>query len=157
MARPAPWVAPQGGSFALRAPFVRLTRFAQRFARDESGAVTVEAVLWIPFFFFVLMLITDASLAFYARAQAYRVVEDALRQYSIGKLASEGATDTYIEDRFKSLAPNVNATTSYDTTTRLITTEMDFPARNVVRFNTLRVVNSWKIRVRAQQYKEWPL
>jgi len=138
----------------LRAPIACLTRFAKRFSRDEGGSATVEAVIWIPFFFFILMLITDASLAFFARAQAFRAIEDGNRSFSVGSLSDRAATKSFIEARFDSLSPSATATVDYESTSRIITTQLKFPAREVVLFNTLGVMTGWEIEVSAQQYKE---
>jgi len=67
-----------------------------RFMTDETGAATVEAVLWMPFFVLFFGLIADASLLFNAQAALTRVVQDANRGYSIGLLDSETETEDYI-------------------------------------------------------------
>lgn len=140
----------------MRASFIgRLTDFAKRFAREEGGAVSVEAVLWIPFFFILLMMITDASLAFFSKAQAFRVVEAGNRAFSIKNITSTAATELWIENEFKPLSPNVNATTTVDKARGIVFTTIDYPARDVSLFGTLNVLKGWKITVRSQQYVEW--
>ena len=152
----------------MRAPFARLTRFAKRFARDEGGAVTVEAVLWIPFFFLVLMLITDASLAFFSKAQAYRIIESGNRAFSINSSTSVTAetkktnTQAWINAQFRAQFPrataaNVTVTTVPDKASGTVSTSLTYRARDVVAFNTLSVLGNWTITVRAQQYVEWAL
>jgi Flp pilus assembly protein TadG len=150
----------------LRAPFARLTRFATRFAREESGAVTVEAVLWIPFFIFILMLITDVSLAFFSRAQAYRIIESGNRAFSINGdplIATETKrtnTQTWIENQFlaqykRATAANVDVETTPNSGSGTVSTSLTYRARDVVAFNTLNVLGNWTIRVQTQQYVEW--
>ena len=45
-----------------------------RFRRDEEGSATIEAVLWIPMFMFLTVLIADTSFIFFGRAQAMRLI-----------------------------------------------------------------------------------
>ncbi|EYD76104.1 hypothetical protein Rumeso_02293 [Rubellimicrobium mesophilum DSM 19309] len=146
----------------MRAPLVRLTRFASRFARDEGGAVTVEAVLWIPFFFFVLMLITDTSMAFFSKAQAYRLIETYNRGYAIN--SSWKATDTAseIKRQFRVQFPrasDTDVTVSFTPSSAngTVATSITYPAKAVVLFNTLNVLGGWKITVQAMQYLERPV
>lgn len=142
----------------MRASFnCRLTGFAGRFARDERGAVSVEAVLWIPFFFVLLMLITDASLAFFSKAQAFRVIEAGNRAFSIKNLTSTAATELWIENEFKPLSRNVNAITTVDKARGIVFTTLEYPARDVSLFGSLNVLKGWKITVRSQQYVEWKM
>ena len=139
----------------MRLPFSDLTRFVGRFARDESGAVTVEAVIWIPVFFFVLMLITDASLAFFSRAEAFRIVQNGNRAYSVGDLASTAAVETWVEGAF-TRSKSDDATTTISTDKTLVTTQLSFPIVQVVAFSTFGLPSTWKIVVSSQHYVEWP-
>jgi Flp pilus assembly protein TadG len=152
----------------LPAPFARPIRFATRFAMDEEGAVTVEAVLWIPFFFFVLMLITDTSLAFFSKAQAYRIIENGNRAFSINGDPSvtpetkRTNTQTWIENQFiaqykRATAANVDVVTTPNSASGTVSTSLTYRARDVVAFNTLSVLGNWTITVQAQQYVEWRL
>ena len=138
----------------LRVAFLRPTRFAAGFARDEGGAVTVEAVIWIPFFFFVLMLITDASMAFFSKAEAYRVIESGNRAFATSRFETTSATATWIENQFKTLSASADATTTADPSAGTVSTTLVYPAREVVLFNTLGVLGGWAITVQAQQYVE---
>lgn len=99
---------------AIRPTAVRLGRGARavldrarRFARDDAGSVTVEAVLWLPLFFGFLMLVADVSMAFYGKAQAFRLIQDTNRALSVGVMKTaaqaqtslQGAMDSYIGAR----------------------------------------------------------
>jgi len=136
----------------LQVPFACLRRFAKPFAWDESGSVTVETVIWIPFFFFILMLITDASLAFFSRAEAFRLVERGNRAFVTGRLDTADATTLWIENAFRSKSTHADARMAI--ATGVVSTSLEFPAKDVVLFNTLGVLGGWSIRVQAQQYLE---
>lgn len=147
----------------MRVPLpYRPVGFVKRFARDESGAVTVEAVLWIPFFFLVLMLITDASLAFFSKAQAYRIIENGNRTFSTRVNSTDTTAETWIKSQFRTQFPratdaNITVDTVPDKTSGTVSSYIRYRARDVVAFNTLNVLGNWTITVRAQQYVEWPL
>ncbi|EYD75521.1 hypothetical protein Rumeso_02867 [Rubellimicrobium mesophilum DSM 19309] len=139
----------------MREPCVCLTRFARRFARDENGAVTVEAVIWIPFFFFILMLITDASLAFFSRAEAFRIVQNYNRAYSVGDLTKTGDVETRIEGAF-TRSKNDDATTTVSADKTVVTTQLSYPIGDVMVFTTLGLPSTWRISVSSEHYVEWP-
>ena len=146
----------------MRAPSVaRLTGFAKRFARDEGGAVTVEAVIWIPFFLLILLLIVNTSFAFFSRAQAYRLIENANRKFSITVNSTDTQAEDYVRTRFATLYPRSSGNISLDTytnkTSGTVTTRLTYRARDVVMFNALNVLSGWTITVQASQFVEWPL
>ena len=147
--------------FALRVTLVNpMAGWARRFSRDESGSVTVETVIWIPFFFFILMLITDASLAFFSRAQAFRIIESGNRAFSITANTTPATTQTWVKNQFTSQfsrATSASAVTEPNRTSGTVSTTLTYRARDVVLFNTLGVMSNWTIAVRSQQYVEWKL
>lgn len=44
-----------------------LGQATDRFNDDDSGAATIESLLWIPMFVFILVLITDVSFILFGR------------------------------------------------------------------------------------------
>lgn len=62
---------------------VKLLRL-RKAARSEDGAVTIEAVLWIPFFFILLTLVADVALIMHGQARILRIVQDENRQFAAG-------------------------------------------------------------------------
>lgn len=127
----------------------------RRFARDEGGTVTVEAVLWLPFFFSLLMIITDVSLAFYGKAQAFRVVQDVNRAVSVGRIATASSAKTILLNAVKELSPNAAADVVKNDQT--VTTVVRMPSSDLVLF--LGTVISYRftgltVTVGAQHYLE---
>ena len=137
----------------VRRPFA----FAKRLARDEQGTITVEAVLWIPLFFFILMLITDASMAFFSKGEAIRTVQMGNWAFARNPDATVAGTQDWIEQQFAAYAPNAEAITTTDSEHGTVSTTLQYPAGDVVPFNTLGVLGNWKIAVRARQHLEWEL
>ena len=132
-----------------------MTRFARRFAQNERGAVSVEAVLWIPLFFLLLILITNASFAFSARAEAFRIVQNGNRAFSAHAFASKEAVETWVEGVFARSA-NDDATTTISADKRTVTTQLSFPVRDVMVLNLISIPSSWRISVSSRHYVEWP-
>ncbi len=55
-----------------------------RFAKDESAAVTIEFVLWVPVFVLILAITVDASVLFLTQANLWSIARDTTRQMSAG-------------------------------------------------------------------------
>ena len=64
----------------------KFTKYISEFRSDDSGAVTVEFVLWVPVFMTILWLVADASLLFFSNTKMWRVASDTTRQVAVGAL-----------------------------------------------------------------------
>lgn len=121
--------------------------------RREDGAVTVEAVIWIPFFVFCLTLIADAALIFYGQARALKVAQDANRALSVGTFTTYDATETYIENALVGMSPNATATTGSND--GLITTVITLPASDLAAVGFFTALTSFDMQVVAQMVQEF--
>ena len=133
-----------------------LGRRARRFARDEAGAVTVEALFWIPFFFGVLMLITDVSMAFFAKAEAFRIVQNGNRLLSVRSLDTAAEVETWVEDAYSGRSASADATTAISEDETIVSTQIVIPIREVMLFNVFGATSDWVMTVNSQHYIEWP-
>jgi Flp pilus assembly protein TadG len=61
---------------------VRLKQLIRNFS-DDSGATTVEFVLWVPVFMFILMITVDVSLLFLRQSNLWYVARDVARNASL--------------------------------------------------------------------------
>lgn len=81
---------------------VRLKQLIRNFS-DDSGATTVEFVLWVPVFMFILMITVDVSLLFLRQSNLWYVARDAARHASLRQFDEfadpTAALQTYAEDR----------------------------------------------------------
>lgn len=127
--------------------------FTSRFRRDETGAVTVEAVLWLPFFIFLVVAIADLAVIFHAQSRALEMAEDGIRLYSVGEIASPADTSTWIEGRIDPISPNASAVTSV--VYGLIHTEVTLPVRDINGFGIFAALRDFDLRVNAQQVMEF--
>jgi Flp pilus assembly protein TadG len=104
----------------------RFNLVLRRFQKEEEGAVTVAAVLWVPFFVFVLTMVFDIAMIFYGQARAQEIAEDVNRSLSIGQYASFSDAEAAVKHSLNGLSPNAIAKTSSE----------DFMIRTVVRMPT---------------------
>lgn len=77
---------------------VRLKQLIRNFS-DDSGATTVEFVLWVPVFMFILMITVDVSLLFLRQSNLWYVARDAARQASIRQIQSDVELIEFAETR----------------------------------------------------------
>lgn len=96
------------------------------FGKDEEGAITVAAVLWVPFFVFVLTMVFDVAMIFYGQARAHEVAEDINRSISIGHITSYSEAESQARHALSILSPNATASSSTE----------DYMIRTVVRMPT---------------------
>ena len=125
---------------------------ALRRFRDEDGTVSVEAVLWIPFFVFFLTLIADGALIFYGQARALEVTEDANRAFSIGEVTREEAVEQ-IEARLSTISPNASA--QINTVDGLITTIVTIPTSDLDAVGFVTSLASINMQVVSQMVQEY--
>ncbi|TNC72973.1 TadE/TadG family type IV pilus assembly protein [Rubellimicrobium roseum] len=146
--------------------FAQLTRRFRAFARDESGSASIEAVLWIPLFFMVLVLSVQVTLITTAQTKVMRIVQDANRGYALGRLdgtmvcnpgqtADATATQAYIVSAISGISPRATSTAKVNCATRTITSTVDMPATDLSPFRMLPNTSWLRVTVSAQQIREF--
>ena len=75
---------------------VRLKQLIRNFS-DDSGATTVEFVLWVPVFMFILMITVDVSLLFLRQSNLWYVARDGARQASLRLITDVDVLKNYVE------------------------------------------------------------
>lgn len=68
-----------------------------RFLMRRDGAATVETVIWFPFFIFIFGLMVDVAMIYNGQARLTRLVQEANREFSVGRLTTTDETETFIE------------------------------------------------------------
>jgi Flp pilus assembly protein TadG len=119
---------------------------------DESGTATVESLLWMPLFFFLFVLITDASFIFYGKAQALRIIQDGNRAYSVNRFDDDAEASAYIQTRLRTLSPNATASTSVSN--GVITTNATLFARELMAVGTIPNFGDGEVGLTLQQFQE---
>lgn len=118
-------------SATIRGLSVRLTRFRH----DESGSATIESLLWLGMFFALLGLVTDASLAFFTRAETFRLVQDANRAFAVHKDGFDTTmkVEAFLRTALSQAAPNADITTW--TESGMVITTVAIPLSDVTVFS----------------------
>ncbi|MFZ5710500.1 MAG: TadE/TadG family type IV pilus assembly protein [Pseudomonadota bacterium] len=113
--------------------------------------MTVEAVLWLPFFVLMIAFATDVSLVFHANSRILRVAQDVNRAISVGRITSTADAQAAI---VKMLPNYKNVSAKVDVTNGIITADVSVPVSSVVAIGTVSKIMSMNINVRSQQYAE---
>ena len=124
-----------------------------RYIRDEDGSHTVEAVIWLPIFVIILMLIINISVIYNRQAQIIRIVQDTNRSYSVGRLTSTNEVQNAVLQAIKGVAPNAVATSSE--TSGVITTRVDIPTTDLMPVDMFSLLRGKTVTLSAQQYAEF--
>jgi len=69
--------------------------------RDREGSTTVEFALWLPIFFMIFGVATDAALLMHRQTQLIDIARTASRQVSLG-IATEAEAEAFVRSRFAS-------------------------------------------------------
>ena len=90
-------------------PAVTCRRRARRFLEDDNGSATIEAVLWLPLFFAIILVVMDASMAFNAQTRAMRIVQDTNRAFAVGRIATLAEAEPMMLARVAGISPGAAA------------------------------------------------
>ncbi len=127
-------------------------RLVGRFRRNEEGTATVEAVIWLPFLLFLLAFIADASLIFGAKAEVLRVLQDANRATSIGRLRTSQQTIDYITVRIGGISSSAVVTSVV--TAGVVSSTVVIPASDLTATGMFGGMSDFNVRVNAQHMLE---
>lgn len=119
---------------------------------DDSGAATVEFVLWLPVVMLVFGLIVDTSVIFGDRSQILRVVQDINRAVSIGHVRSSDDAEAIILADISNIAPNALVETTL--TDGIITSTVTIPVSDLTVTNLIDVFRDFNVTVSAQHLSE---
>lgn len=124
----------------------------RRFCKDERGSTTVEVVIWTPIFILLFCLIVDATMIFGKQAEVLRIVQDANRATSVGRLVSTGDTETYIEGRIGHISPNATVSTVFES--GVIVSTVTMPSSDLTATDFIDAFTTINVRVRSEQMSE---
>ena len=114
-----------------------------RFCRDDSGTATVESVIWLPIFVWMLALVINVSMIVFEKNQAYRVLQTANRILSTA----------YIRQKSSHIAPEAVVTTRIEN--GVVTSELAYRVTDLLVPQALvDLANIW-IRVSSQHFVEY--
>jgi len=125
----------------------------RRFFRKTDGSATVESVLWIPVFFVLFGLMVDVSMIFSGQSRVLRVIQDANRNLSVGRLDSESDTQDWVIAQLANLSTNVTVNT--DIVSGVATTVVTIPARDLEMLGLFTSLNNLTVSVTSQHFIEF--
>ena len=131
---------------------ISIRKALQRFRKDDHGSATIEAVIWMPVFVMILCLVADSALIFGKQAQVMRVVQDANRAMSIGRLMAPADAQAYVQQRIATLSPNATVATVLQS--GVIVTTVTMPSSDLTATGIISAFTSINVRVTAQQMSE---
>jgi Flp pilus assembly protein TadG len=70
------------------------------FARDERGSATIEFVLWVPVFIFLLIATTDATVLYLNHTEMWNVSRDIARRIAVGDITEAEAVEEAQKELF---------------------------------------------------------
>lgn len=118
----------------------------RNFLKCERGSVTVEFVLWLPFFAFLLLFAADATLVFMRQSQMWQVSRETARvvaRHGMDELTAE----TYASSvgSVGTLVPTVDVSMA----SARVTVDMALPLEGLAPFGVLAWVYGEQLRVRV--------
>jgi len=125
---------------------------ARGFRFREDGSATVEAVIWLPLFFFLIIFVLDASMMFNAQSRALRIVQDTNRALAVGQLAGVDEARAELRARMADLSPSAEVDAVI--TGNLAQTWVAMPLGEISLFNTFAGVESLRVTASSQQLIE---
>ena len=123
------------------------------FGRENEGSATIESVLWLPLFLAAFALMTDVAMIFNGHSRVLRVVQDANRNLSVGRLDTEAETEDYIIAALGTLSPNLTADTAIDA--GVATSTAIVPASDLQILGMFSAISSLNISVTSQHFIEY--
>jgi Flp pilus assembly protein TadG len=132
--------------------FGRYFASARRAWCNESGAATIEAVIWMPVMIFLFALVADTALVLGGEARVLRVVQDTNRAVSIGRITNVEDAETQVFSRISRIAPHAVVTTTVDS--GLITTQVRIPATDLTSVGLVDSFLNLDVMVTAQHLAE---
>lgn len=95
----------------LRQQEPRLIRKAKAFRKDADGSATIEFVIWLPLYVFILAMIADFSMVFMNQAKMWDAARDGARQIAFYRMTAEEA-EQHVASTLQNTAPNIDVSAS---------------------------------------------
>ena len=124
-----------------------------RFRSSEEGSATIETVIWIPIFVWVLVMIINVSLVLFNKNQAFRIVQNANRILSTGYMQTAAETESYISDRITSFAPGATVTTTIDN--GVVTSDVSYKVSNLFMPHVVTSLMNITVSFSSQHFMEY--
>jgi len=126
----------------------------RKFKHDQNGGVSVEAVLWMPFFLVLIFGIAELALVFHGHSRALSIAQETNRGYSVGRFASTTDAANWAELAMSQYSDEIIVQTSRSDL--IVTTEISIPAGDFAgNIGFLQFIQDFRILARDQQVVEF--
>ncbi len=130
-----------------------MKKLLQKFVGDDRGSATIESVIWIPIFVWILAMIMNASMIIFEKNQAYRIIQNANRILSTGHMQTEEEVETYIAEHLVAIAPQATINTTI--LDGIVTSAVSYPVTAIFMPHVVTdALNVW-ISISAQHFMEY--
>ena len=139
----------------------------KNFWRQENGTASVDAVIWIPIFFFLTFAIMDAFILFNRYTMTLRTVQDINRKVSLGWIraddstevaAAETSVETWVANQINHYAPNatVQSVVPHPGSTDFRTyTAVSIPVDDMVATSWFKPFLNFNMTITSSHYVEF--
>ena len=110
-------------------------RRIRRFWSSDDGSYSIEAVIWMPIFAILMAFIMNLSMIFHNESQMLRVVQDANRALSLGRLEDSTEVEAYIRTGLSYLSPSLEINSAISG--GIISTTVLVPATDLMPINLM--------------------
>lgn len=126
--------------------------WVRRFIREPDGSATLETVLWMPVYVFLLTLVFDTSMVFFNQSQILRVIQDANRGYATGQIRTLAETEQAIQGAVARMG--AEAKVSSTQTGSILRSEVTVRAGDLGGVGMLRRIGNIEFTLGAQHMVE---
>lgn len=116
--------------------FSNSKRRMSKFWNCESGSFTVEAMIWIPMFFFLMIFALNVSMVFVQESLILRVVQTVSREHSLGLYRDDAEAELDLSNQLSHLGANV--TVDVSKSFKMATASVQVPAVDLMPMQFLR-------------------
>lgn len=126
---------------------VSLKSSLSRFFKQEDGTISVEGVLWVPFYMVLFALIVDVSNMMHSRSVSMRILQDANRHAVTGYLVEQAEVASQITAQMQTVsdAPDVQVVWNDDD----IVSVVSYPAKDAQIIGIISMFSDLELTVHS--------
>ncbi len=144
---------PERQPFLILNPLGKKKRF-KIFVPSEDGVSTIESLIWLPVYAFILFLVLNVSMLFFTQSQLLRVVQDSNRLFSVARTTTLTEVEQYVTEQVAYLG--ATATVKSQLVDGIIYTDLEMPVTALMPFSMLhKFFVETTVVISAQQIVEF--
>ena len=120
-----------------------------KFLKGNDGSISIESILWLPFYALFIVMIVDVSVMFNGQAQAQRTLQDINRLASTGYYTTEADIEARALELLGHLSDQLTVDATIDPDLGVITAVASIPANDLTIIGTLPEFADFQITVSA--------